>query len=214
MSARLPSAQCLSLLQHSVCNCAHPVFVESHASSPNALTRQEVVVGNMVGRILYIIREEYAGESEDTAEAEPLTHTLICRRIHFMFHFPHPPCKQSTSLFWRAHCIYTEVAIGNMVRRVLYIIREEYAGESEDTAEAEHPTQKSLQLLVTRSLDKINDYREVKHNLKSSVIEAITELRLELENRYFSLFISSSLLPSLPPTPPQNVFVNFFYYAR
>lgn len=72
-----------------------------------------------------------------------------------------------------------------MVRRVLYIIREEYSEESQSAQSAELThAQKSLQTLVTRSLDKSADYKEVRHNLKSSVIEAIGELRLELENRF------------------------------
>lgn len=83
--------------------------------------------------------------------------------------------------------LFTEVAVGNIVRRVLFIIREEYAEESADeekSAELTRAQLKSLTTLVTRSLDTMAEYKEVRHNLKGSVIEAVSELRTELENRY------------------------------
>lgn len=132
------------------------------------------------------------GSGEESWDESPSSSDLRCVSIH----------ADAAIFFFSLFRLLTsrprsdaEVALGNMVRRVLYIIREEYSEESQSAKSAELThTQKSLQTLVTRSLDKSADYKEVRHNLKSSVIEAIGELRLELENRF--AYIGDALVVS------------------
>eukprot|EP00123_Amoebidium_parasiticum_P013838 comp22177_c0_seq1/m.32561 comp22177_c0_seq1/g.32561 ORF comp22177_c0_seq1/g.32561 comp22177_c0_seq1/m.32561 type:complete len:353 (-) comp22177_c0_seq1:174-1232(-) len=77
----------------------------------------------------------------------------------------------------------SELAMANMVRRVLFIIREEYSTEEETVANAKSLASimsKTLQGLVMENED--DDYREPKGNLKSQVIEVVNELYEELES--------------------------------
>lgn len=70
-----------------------------------------------------------------------------------------------------------ETATGNMVRRVLKIIREEYAGVKEGAEEGD--TQESLHKMMTGASDE--DYSIPNINLKPALMEAIGELITELE---------------------------------
>ncbi|XP_031656773.1 translation initiation factor eIF-2B subunit beta-like isoform X1 [Oncorhynchus kisutch] len=72
----------------------------------------------------------------------------------------------------------SETTVGNMVRRVLKIIREEYArsrGSSEETEQ-----QESLHKLLTAGELSEETFREHFVHLKANVIEAINELLTEL----------------------------------
>ncbi|KAK6179184.1 translation initiation factor eIF-2B subunit beta [Patella vulgata] len=73
----------------------------------------------------------------------------------------------------------SETVIGNMVRRVLKIIREEYASASRGTTEEEE-SQDSLHKLLLAEKHP-DDFSSHTPNLKASVIEAISELQSELE---------------------------------
>ncbi|XP_072019569.1 translation initiation factor eIF2B subunit beta-like isoform X2 [Amphiura filiformis] len=74
-----------------------------------------------------------------------------------------------------------ESALGNMVRRVLKIIREEYAsivkGQNVDSADQQHSLTKML-----LAEGQIEDYSKPCTNLKGRVIEIINELLAELES--------------------------------
>ncbi|CAB1339773.1 unnamed protein product [Coregonus sp. 'balchen'] len=73
----------------------------------------------------------------------------------------------------------SETTVGNMVRRVLKIIREEYArsrGSSEETEQ-----QESLHKLLTSGGLSEENFRQHFAPLKANVIEAINELLTELE---------------------------------
>jgi len=82
-------------------------------------------------------------------------------------------------------------SIGNMVKRVLFIIREEYASEADmkapvlANARAANRT-KSLQTLMVPA-DDLDDYLNPKLNLKTTVIEGLNELREELENSRYNI---------------------------
>lgn len=73
----------------------------------------------------------------------------------------------------------SESAVGNMVRRVLKIIREEYASALKGKSEEGDP-QESLHKLLTAE-GQIDDYSHHFSDLKVTIIEAITELKTELE---------------------------------
>uniref|UniRef100_A0AAQ4P1Z3 Translation initiation factor eIF2B subunit beta n=1 Tax=Gasterosteus aculeatus aculeatus TaxID=481459 RepID=A0AAQ4P1Z3_GASAC len=73
----------------------------------------------------------------------------------------------------------SETTVGNMIRRVLKIIREEYArsrGSSEETDQ-----QESLHKLLTSGGLSEENFRQHFAALKANVIEAINELLTELE---------------------------------
>uniref|UniRef100_A0A8C1KHN8 Translation initiation factor eIF2B subunit beta n=1 Tax=Cyprinus carpio TaxID=7962 RepID=A0A8C1KHN8_CYPCA len=73
----------------------------------------------------------------------------------------------------------SETTVGNMIRRVLKIIREEYArsrGSSEETDQ-----QESLHKLLTSGGSSEDNFRQHFTHLKANVIEAINELLTELE---------------------------------
>uniref|UniRef100_A0A3P8WZD6 Translation initiation factor eIF2B subunit beta n=1 Tax=Cynoglossus semilaevis TaxID=244447 RepID=A0A3P8WZD6_CYNSE len=73
----------------------------------------------------------------------------------------------------------SETTVGNMIRRVLKIIREEYArsrGKSEETDQ-----QESLHKLLTSGGPSEDNFRQHFAALKANVIEAINELLTELE---------------------------------
>ncbi|XP_028678046.1 translation initiation factor eIF-2B subunit beta [Erpetoichthys calabaricus] len=73
----------------------------------------------------------------------------------------------------------SETTVGNMVRRVLKIIREEYARSRGSSEEADQ--QESLHKLLTSGGLIDDNFREHFAPLKSNVIEAINELLTELE---------------------------------
>uniref|UniRef100_A0A8D0AQ29 Translation initiation factor eIF2B subunit beta n=1 Tax=Sander lucioperca TaxID=283035 RepID=A0A8D0AQ29_SANLU len=73
----------------------------------------------------------------------------------------------------------SETTVGNMIRRVLKIVREEYArsrGSSEETDQ-----QESLHKLLTSGGLSEENFRQHFATLKANVIEAINELLTELE---------------------------------
>lgn len=75
-----------------------------------------------------------------------------------------------------------ESSIGNMVRRILQIIREEYSSEVNQKSEAdENDIQESLHKILTSEGDKNIDFNQVVPALKSALIEHINEFETELE---------------------------------
>uniref|UniRef100_A0AAX7V6A5 Translation initiation factor eIF2B subunit beta n=1 Tax=Astatotilapia calliptera TaxID=8154 RepID=A0AAX7V6A5_ASTCA len=72
----------------------------------------------------------------------------------------------------------SETTVGNMIRRVLKIIREEYARSRGSSEEAD---QESLHKLLTSGGLSEENFRQPFALLKSNVIEAINELLTELE---------------------------------
>ncbi|KAL3869378.1 hypothetical protein ACJMK2_042063 [Sinanodonta woodiana] len=83
----------------------------------------------------------------------------------------------------------SETAIGNMVRRVLKIIREEYASALKGKSEEGDPQESLHNLLLAEG--QIDDYSRHFGNLKVSVIEAITELKSELDTSADSIAAQS-----------------------
>ncbi|KNC83853.1 hypothetical protein SARC_03910 [Sphaeroforma arctica JP610] len=84
-----------------------------------------------------------------------------------------------------------ELTVGTMTRRVLYIIREEYAADESNRKSSQQNQQttapnviqlKTLQRLVTVKLDQHSAYKEEKKDLKGSLMEGLKELKLELDN--------------------------------
>lgn len=73
-----------------------------------------------------------------------------------------------------------EFSIGNMVRRILQIIREEYTSELKNKTE-ETDTQESLHKILTAEGDQQVDFNIPVPSLKSALIEHITEFEVELE---------------------------------
>lgn len=76
--------------------------------------------------------------------------------------------------------IPVEASIGNMVRRILQIIREEYISELKNKTE-EADTQESLHKILTSGGDQDVDYNILVPSLKSALIEHIDEFEVELE---------------------------------
>ncbi|XP_064617122.1 translation initiation factor eIF2B subunit beta-like isoform X3 [Liolophura sinensis] len=72
----------------------------------------------------------------------------------------------------------SETAVGNMARRVLKIIREEYATSKGKSEEGD--PQESLQKLLLAE-GKIDDYSITFQDLKGCIIDAVSELKTELE---------------------------------
>lgn len=75
----------------------------------------------------------------------------------------------------------TESAVGNMVRRVLKIIREEYS-ESVGGKTEEGDTEESLHKMLMAGGQSASDFNKPSHGLKGSVIDAINEMITELES--------------------------------
>ncbi|EDO45133.1 predicted protein [Nematostella vectensis] len=75
----------------------------------------------------------------------------------------------------------TESAVGNMVRRVLKLIREEYSGSVGGRIEDDH-TEESLHKLLMAGGETSSDFSKPSHGLKTIVIDAINELIIELES--------------------------------
>lgn len=73
-----------------------------------------------------------------------------------------------------------EFCIGNMVRRILQIIREEYISELKNNTE-ETDTQESLHKILTAEGDQKVDFNISIPSLKSVIIEHINEFEVELE---------------------------------
>ncbi|XP_020894774.1 translation initiation factor eIF-2B subunit beta [Exaiptasia diaphana] len=75
----------------------------------------------------------------------------------------------------------TESAVGNMVRRVLKIIREEYSGSIKGSSD-EGDTEESLHKLLMAGGTATSDFSKPSQGLKTTVIDAINELIVELES--------------------------------
>ncbi|XP_012256114.1 translation initiation factor eIF-2B subunit beta [Athalia rosae] len=73
-----------------------------------------------------------------------------------------------------------EASIGNMIRRILKIIREEYISELKNRTDETDP-QESLHKIITAEGDQENDFSHSLPSLKSALIEHITEFEVELE---------------------------------
>lgn len=73
-----------------------------------------------------------------------------------------------------------QACIGNMVRRVLQIIREEYTSELKNKTEETDP-QESLHKILTAEGDEQIDFNALVPFLKSAVIDHINEFETELE---------------------------------
>ncbi|CAD1478318.1 unnamed protein product, partial [Heterotrigona itama] len=74
-----------------------------------------------------------------------------------------------------------EFSIGNMVRRILQIIREEYISELKNNTE-ETDTQESLHKILTAEGDQKVDFNISMPSLKSVIIEHINEFEVDAEN--------------------------------
>ncbi|XP_052685732.1 translation initiation factor eIF-2B subunit beta-like [Crassostrea angulata] len=74
----------------------------------------------------------------------------------------------------------SETAVGNMVRRVLKIIREEYASALRGKSEEGDPQESLHKMLLAEG--QIKDFSQPVPNLKATVLDAINELIIELEN--------------------------------
>lgn len=73
-----------------------------------------------------------------------------------------------------------EACIGNMVRRVLQIIREEYSSELKNKTDETDP-QESLHKILTAENDQQIDFNASTPFLKAALIEHINEFEAELE---------------------------------
>lgn len=73
-----------------------------------------------------------------------------------------------------------EACIGNMVRRVLQIIREEYTSELKNKTDETYP-QESLHKIITAENDQQIDFNVSIPVLKARLIEHISEFEVELE---------------------------------
>ncbi|XP_023704921.2 translation initiation factor eIF-2B subunit beta [Cryptotermes secundus] len=73
-----------------------------------------------------------------------------------------------------------QASVGNMVRRVLKIIREEYVATQQNKQE-EIDAQESLHKIVTSEGNVLDDYSKFLPDLHSSVMEHIGEFEMELE---------------------------------
>ncbi|RMX40045.1 hypothetical protein pdam_00002290 [Pocillopora damicornis] len=74
----------------------------------------------------------------------------------------------------------TDSVVGNMVRRGLKIIREEYAGSVSGKTE-EGETEESLHKLLMAGGPSTSDFNKPAHGLKATVIDALNELLSEIE---------------------------------
>lgn len=73
-----------------------------------------------------------------------------------------------------------ELSIGNMVYRILHIIRTEYAVEIENKKE-EADAQESLHKILTSEIEKSVDFTKSAPSLKEALIDHINEFEVELE---------------------------------
>jgi len=74
-----------------------------------------------------------------------------------------------------------EACIGNMVRRILQIIREEYTLALKNKTDAETDSQESLHKILTAENDQQIDFNVSISLLKTRLIEHINEFEVELE---------------------------------
>lgn len=79
-----------------------------------------------------------------------------------------------------AEAIPLESCIGNMVRRILKIIREEYTSELQNKVDETDP-QESLHKILTAEGDQHVDFTVSVPSLKSALLEHINEFEVELE---------------------------------
>lgn len=94
----------------------------------------------------------------------------------------------------------TELAVGNIVRRVLHIIREEFR-EAESTASQKnqpdfHPaltTSSSMYNLLGETGSTPNENVQYPSSLRSNIIQEIREIKDELENIYDNIKNQASL---------------------
>ncbi|CAH3044422.1 unnamed protein product [Porites evermanni] len=80
----------------------------------------------------------------------------------------------------------TDSVVGNMVRRALKIIREEYAGSVSGKTE-EGETEESLHKLLMAGGPSTSDFNKPTHGLKATVIDALNELLTELESSAYNI---------------------------
>ncbi|MEQ2160419.1 Translation initiation factor eIF-2B subunit beta, partial [Goodea atripinnis] len=90
----------------------------------------------------------------------------------------------------------SETTVGNMIRRVLKIIREEYARSRGSSEEADQ--QESLHKLLTSGGLSEENFRQHFAPLKANVIEAINELLTELGN--ILELVHTAFIPTKLPT--------------
>ncbi|XP_077290860.1 eukaryotic translation initiation factor 2B subunit beta [Arctopsyche grandis] len=74
-----------------------------------------------------------------------------------------------------------EAVAGNMVRRILCIIRTEYIAATKDSSSASASTTNSLEGIVRPNDEAATSYRKNVPNLKETVLEHISEFQIELE---------------------------------
>ena len=80
----------------------------------------------------------------------------------------------------------SETVVGNMTRRVLKIIRDEYATLQNKGKQEDADLQDSLQKILTADEAEF-DYSESIPSLKPAIMEHIGEFLTELDSRFFSL---------------------------
>ncbi|XP_043484849.1 translation initiation factor eIF-2B subunit beta [Leptopilina heterotoma] len=76
-----------------------------------------------------------------------------------------------------------ETCIGNMIRRILHIIREEYSSELKNKTEEADP-QESLHKIITSKNERDIDFNVSVPFLKEALVEHINEFEVELETCY------------------------------
>lgn len=79
----------------------------------------------------------------------------------------------------------TEATVGNIVRRVLKIIREEYTGDCGSKSE-EGDTEESLHKLLLAQKGS-DDFSKPSHNLRLTVIDSVNELITEIESSAYNI---------------------------
>lgn len=79
----------------------------------------------------------------------------------------------------------TEATVGNIVRRVLKIIREEYTGDSGSKSE-EGDAEESLHKLLLAQKGS-EDFSRPSHNLRMTVIDSVNELITEIESSAYNI---------------------------
>ena len=80
----------------------------------------------------------------------------------------------------------SETVVGNMIRRILKIIRDEY-GSIKKGKQDEADVQESLQKILLAEGGEL-DYAKIIPNLKSAIMDSIGELITEIEIRYETFY--------------------------
>ena len=90
----------------------------------------------------------------------------------------------------------SETVVGNMIRRILKIIRDEY-GSIKKGKQDEADVQESLQKILLAEGGEL-DYAKIIPNLKSAIMDSIGELITEIEIRYetFYAYVKTYLMYS------------------